>query len=179
MKILFKTITIAFILVTFIGCKENQSVEIKTPAEVKNEANRIPDIADVEFSDGLIGKVWHNYLEIKMALTKSDAEQVQQTADSMAETFGEELPVLNSLASKISETDDIEIQRELFAQFTEEIGPLFENALSAGSIYKKRCPMAFNNEGAHWYSDIQEISNPYFGEKMPNCGSVVKTISKE
>lgn len=178
MKLLFKTVMTVFAVTTLIGCKERQSVEINTPTEVKKEASKTPDIADVEFMDGLIGKVWHNYLEIKMALTISDVEQVQQTADSMAESLGEELPALKLLALKMSETGEIEAQRETFAQLTEKIGPLFENALSAGSIYKKRCPMAFNNEGAHWYADIQEISNPYFGEKMLNCGSVVKTISK-
>lgn len=178
MKPLFKTIITVFALTAFIGCKEKQSVEINTPAEVKKETKKTADIADVEFSDGSIGKIWHNYLEIKMALTESDENQVQQTANSMAETFSEEMAILKSLSLQLSETDDIETQRELFAQLTEEIGPLFEDALSGGSIYKKRCPMAFNNKGAYWYADVKEISNPYFGDKMPNCGSVEKTISK-
>lgn len=176
MKTLFKTI---FALTVLIGCKEKQTVEINTPEEIRNETKTIPDIADVEFSDGMIGKVWHNYLEIKMALTESDADQVEQTAGSMAESFSDELPVLNALATQMSETDDIEVQRELFSQLTEEIGPLFEEALSGGTIYKKLCPMAFDGEGAHWYADIKEISNPYFGDKMPDCGSIEKTISKE
>jgi len=61
---------------------------------------------------------------------------------------------------------------------TKEIELLFEDALSGGTIYKKFCPMAFDNKGACWYADIKEISNPYFGEKIPKCGSVIKTISK-
>lgn len=178
MKLLFKSIITVFAITAFFGCKEKQSVEINTPTEVKNESNQTADIADVEFSDGSIGKIWHNYLEIKMALTESDKNQVQQTANSMAETFSEELAILKSLSLQISETDDIEEQRELFAQLTEEIGPLFEGALSSGTIYKKLCPMAFNNKGANWYADVKEISNPYFGDKMPNCGSIEKTISK-
>ena len=178
MKTLFKTLLIAFMFIAFIGCKEKQTVEIETPAEVKNETEQVPDIADVEFSDGLIGKLWHNYLEIKMALTNSDAEQVQEIADSMAETFDKDLVVLKSLVQKMSEVEDIEVQRELFALFTEEAGPLFENALSKGTIYKKLCPMAFDSEGAHWYADVEEISNPYFGERMLRCGSIVETINK-
>ena len=166
------------ILVAIFGCKEKISVEVNTPAEVQQDNNKVPDIADVEFSDGLIGKIWHNYLEIKMALTNSDAEQAQEIADSMAETFDEELTVLKALAIEIAETDDIEAQREIFAELTEEIGPLFEDALSAGSIYKKLCPMAFDNKGAYWYADVKEITNPYLGEEMLKCGSIVETITR-
>jgi hypothetical protein len=179
MRTIYNTSFILLLLAVFVSCKEKQSVEINTPAEIKQKTEKTADIADVEFMDGLTGKLWHNYLQIKMALTESDSEQVQQTADSMTETLTEELVVLKSLTLEISETDNIEAQRELFARLTEEIGPLFEDALSGGTIYKKRCPMAFDNKGAFWYADIEEISNPYFGEKMPNCGSVVKTISKE
>jgi hypothetical protein len=38
--------------------------------------------------------------------------------------------------------------------------------------------MAFDNKGAYWYADVEKMSNPYFGEEMPTCGSVEKTISK-
>ena len=178
MKTFFKTTMIALTLTVFLGCKDERSVEINTPAETNQETEKTADIANVEFSDGLIGKLWHNYLQIKMALTESDVDQVQQTADSMAETFGEELAILKSLAIQMSETEDIEVQREIFALFTEKAGPLFEKALSEGTIYKKLCPMAFDNEGAYWYADIEEIFNPYFGEKMLKCGSIVETISK-
>ncbi|MFD2516648.1 DUF3347 domain-containing protein [Salinimicrobium flavum] len=178
MKTLFKTTIIAFLFTAFIGCKEKQSVEINTPEEVKKESKKTADIADQHFIDGMTGKIWHNYLEIKMALTLSDADQVQDVAHSMAESFSEERAVMKALAVQMSETDDIEAQRELFAQFTENAGPMFEDALSGGTIYKKFCPMAFDNKGAYWYASVEEISNPYFGEKMPKCGSVEKTISK-
>ena len=178
MKIPLRMTIAALAISAMIGCKENQSVEIETPAEVKNETESVPDIADVEFSDGLIGKVWHNYLEIKVALANSDVEQVQETADSMAETFDEDLVELMSLAQQMSEAEDIEVQREIFALFTEKVGPLFQNALSEGTIYKKLCPMAFDSKGALWYADVEEISNPYFGEKMLRCGSIVETISR-
>ncbi|SDK71958.1 Protein of unknown function [Salinimicrobium catena] len=178
MKSLFKTTIIALMFISMIGCKEKQTVEINTPEEVKKERKETADIADQHFIDGMTGKVWHNYLEIKMALTLSDADQVQQTAKVMAETFSQERAEMKSLAQQMSETDDIEVQRELFAKFTEKAGPMFEDALSGGTIYKKFCPMAFDNKGAYWYASIEEISNPYFGEKMPKCGSVEKTISK-
>jgi Cu(I)/Ag(I) efflux system membrane fusion protein len=36
--------------------------------------------------------------------------------------------------------------------------------------------MAKNQEGARWISREKEIRNPYFGEKMLKCGSVVDLI---
>ncbi len=178
MKILLKMGILILILLAVTSCKEKQSVEVNTPSEVKNETTMTADIADVEFGDGLIGKIWHNYLEIKFALSNSDAEQVQQTADSMAETFDGGMEELKSLALQISNTEDVEAQRLLFAQLSKELGPLFEKDLNKGTIYKKYCPMAFEGEGAYWYADVKEISNPYFGEKMLRCGSIEKTISK-
>lgn len=160
------------------GEKENQSVEINTPEEVKKAEQETADVADQNFIDGMTGKVWHNYLEIKMALTNDDADQVQDVAKSMADSFSEERAEMKKLAQQLAETSEIEKQRELFSAFTEKAGPMFEDALNKGTIYKKFCPMAFNNKGAYWYADVKEISNPYFGDRMPKCGSVERTIKK-
>lgn len=169
------------LLVLIFSCKgekENQSVEINTPEEVKKAEQETADVADQNFIDGMTGKVWHNYLEIKMALTNDDADQVQDVAKSMADSFSEERAEMKKLAQQLAETSEIEKQRELFSAFTEKAGPMFEDALNKGTIYKKFCPMAFNNKGAYWYADVKEISNPYFGDRMPKCGSVERTIKK-
>ena len=158
--------------------KGKQSVEINTPKEVKKAEEKTADVADQDFIDGMTGKIWHNYLEIKMALTNADADQVQDVSQSMVASFSEERGELKAIAQQLSETGELEKQRELFAAFTEKAGSMFEDALSGGTIYKKFCPMAFDNKGAYWYADIEEINNPYFGDKMPNCGSVKKTIKK-
>ncbi|MDX1753264.1 MAG: DUF3347 domain-containing protein [Salinimicrobium sediminis] len=178
MKTLLKLSCSALLLVAVVSCKEKQTVEINTPEEVKEESKMTADIADEHFIDGMTGKIWHNYLEIKMALTLSDADQVQDIANVMAETFSEERAEMKALAQQMSGTEDIQVQRELFARFTELAGPMFEDALSGGKIYKKFCPMAFDNKGAYWYASVEEISNPYFGDKMPKCGSIEKTITK-
>jgi Cu(I)/Ag(I) efflux system membrane fusion protein len=36
--------------------------------------------------------------------------------------------------------------------------------------------MAFDNKGAYWLSNVSEIKNPYFGEKMLTCGSVQDSL---
>lgn len=172
---------VVFLAVFLISCKDNkanQSVEINTPQEVKKAEKMTADVADQDFIDGMTGKIWHNYLEIKMALTNDDSGQAKDAAKSMVDSFSEDRAELKSIAAQLGDTDDIEEQRRLFSKFTELAGPMFEEALSGGTIYKKFCPMAFNNDGAYWYADVEEIKNPYFGDKMLNCGSVKKTIEK-
>ena len=178
MKTLLKTSILTLALIAIVSCKEKQTVEINTPEEVKAAKKKTADIADQGFIDGMTGKVWHNYLEIKMALVRDDAEKARSISKDMAASFGEERMEMKNLAQDKANTEDIKTLRELFAQFTEKAGPMFEDALSEGTIYKKFCPMAFNNEGAFWYADVKEITNPYFGDKMLKCGSVKKTINK-
>ena len=35
------------------------------------------------------------------------------------------------------------------------------------------CPMAFNNDGAHWIQKQGDIINPYHGKMMLHCGDRV------
>ncbi len=39
--------------------------------------------------------------------------------------------------------------------------------------------MAFNNKGAFWLQDNDNIQNPYFGPAMPTCGDLKETIQGE
>lgn len=164
----------------FIACggENNQNAKINTPEEVKTAKEKTADVADASFIDGMTGKVFHNYLQVKMALVKSDAEGVQTAARNMAEAFTDERAALKTLAKQIAETEDLEQQRTLFFAFTNEVEPLFKSNLSEGTIYKKHCPMAFDNEGADWFSDIKEINNPYFGDKMLRCGKISETLQQ-
>lgn len=41
-----------------------------------------------------------------------------------------------------------------------------------GIIYEQYCFMAFDNQGVLWFSDLKEICNLYFGDKMFICGKV-------
>jgi hypothetical protein len=38
--------------------------------------------------------------------------------------------------------------------------------------------MALNDKGAMWLSENKEIKNPYYGEKMMECGTVEEVIEK-
>lgn len=169
----------SIVILIACGSKENrQSVEVNTVKEVKKEKQLTADIADASFKDGMTGKAFHNYLQLKMALVNSDADEAAKVAANMAEGVTDERAEIKTLAEGIANNTDLEEQRSLFSNLTLQLSPLIEQNLAAGTIYKKYCPMAFNGDGAYWLSDVTEINNPYFGSKMLRCGKIDQTISK-
>ncbi len=99
-------------------------------------------------------------------------------AGNLAESFAGEREEMKSMAIAMADAKDIEKQRELFSQFTEKVEPLFKESISEGAMYKQFCPMAFEGKGGYWISNVEEIRNPYYGEKMLKCGKVTETIKK-
>ena len=176
------TLTIATItLITLASCgetKNKQDAKISTPEEIETKKENTADIADASFSDGMTGKVFHNYQQILMALVNSDADEVNEAAGNLAESFTEERGHMHLMAKAMEEMDDIETQRELFSQLTEKVEPLFKESISEGTIYKQFCPMAFEGNGGYWISNVDEIRNPYYGDRMLKCGKVVEEIKK-
>ena len=81
------------------------------------------------------------------------------------------------IAEGITTAEDLEAQRKAFSQFSNAITSYFKVSLSTGTLYRQHCPMAFDGKGADWLSKESAIKNPYFGDKMLNCGSVTATIT--
>jgi hypothetical protein len=173
-----KTTSVLWLFLFTLSCggTKEQSVEINTPEEIEKTKSETDDRADVSFNDGMVGKVFHNYLEVKMALVNADVPAVQTVAANLAESFTDDRAEMKKLSQQMADADAIEKQRALFAEFTVQVEPLIKGALSEGTIYKKFCPMAFDNQGAYWFADVKEIRNPYFGNEMLTCGEIKETI---
>ena len=80
---------------------------------------------------------------------------------------------LKKVMQEINSTRKIDGVYEPFA----EISDLFFDFLSLYKVkkltlFKQYYPMAFDNKGAYWLSNTQDIYNPYFGEKMRFCGEI-------
>ncbi|MBX2947481.1 MAG: efflux RND transporter periplasmic adaptor subunit [Cyclobacteriaceae bacterium] len=74
-------------------------------------------------------------------------------------------------ATGISTKTDVEEQRkdfELLSNYLIEAVELF--GLTTEKAYRAYCPMAFEDEGAYWLSEFEDIKNPYFGATMLKCG---------
>ena len=102
-----------------------------------------------------------------MALLKGDAHMA----------WMDYLDVIEKSIKSISELMDIEKQRSEFAKFN----IAFYKSLKAFGLhnitaYYQYCPMAEKDKGAYWFSDTEEIKNPYFGDMMLKCGENSETI---
>ncbi len=167
-------------IISFTSCKENK--ETSTEAghgymQMSQDAG-MSETSEVsgskaEFSDKSIAKNYSAYLELKNALVATDAEAANVAAQKLAKSENTEIA---ALATTISEEGDVEAQRKTFSKLTASIEPVLANAIASGEIYKQFCPMAFQGKGDYWFSDSEEIKNPYFGNKMLHCGRVEKTI---
>lgn len=78
----------------------------------------------------------------------------------------------------IQQQTDIEQQRQSFEPLTSAMYLVLTD-IGAGTkqVYKQYCPMAFDDKGAFWLSDKEEIMNPYFGDVMLHCGVVKEVLS--
>ncbi len=84
---------------------------------------------------------------------------------------------LKALLGSFQKTDDIEEQRELFRLISNEMIQWASSTQSVSSkLYVQFCPMANNNKGAKWLSSEEQIRNPFYGDVMLKCGSIVEVI---
>ena len=78
-------------------------------------------------------------------------------------------------ARHISESKDIEHQREHFAGFSANFFKLAKAVkLTDQPVYYTYCPM----KKSYWLSADAAIKNPYFGSQMLTCGKVTETLNK-
>jgi membrane fusion protein, copper/silver efflux system len=114
------------------------------------------------------GKVSQSLKSVNMKLLDNRAHQVW---------MGMEKQMRNSV-DLILKAKDINDQRKYFELLSDaiiEAADIF--GLNIPMIYVQYCPMAFDDKGAYWLSESDEILNPYFGDDMLRCGEVIKKIS--
>jgi len=110
----------------------------------------------------------------KLASTKAeDFIKVANTIDYKVISEGNINALLKD-ATPISDTKDIKVQRDHFANLSNNMATLAKAMrLTSQPIYQAYCPM----KKANWLSNDKEIKNPYYGSAMLTCGKVVETIN--
>lgn len=126
-----------------------------------------------------LNAVYQHYIHLTTALTNSDMADARVAANAIeagAKDIQGAATVVTE-AGKIIAAADIEKQRQAYSALSKEMEQLIKKeGLAGGELYVEYCPMAFDNKGATWISNSKDIRNPYFGEKMMNCGEVQETI---
>jgi hypothetical protein len=170
MKTIQKTAFLLLVTVGLISCKNE-------PKDTKKESistHEKQSNSELTFNDARTSEQFQHYIHIKTALVNSDVNEARSGATMLLENTDD--ANFRSMVSKIVEADDIEIQRTVFSDITEQMTTIVNATISNGEIYQQFCPMAFNNKGGYWLSTEKEILNPYYGEKMLKCGKVTETI---
>jgi Cu(I)/Ag(I) efflux system membrane fusion protein len=132
--------------------------------------------------DSMMSVLVQPYLTLKDELVRSDANAVSATAKEMLVLLSDKKYAfsrsnLKSLLESIQKAEDIEEQRELFRLISNEMIQWASSTQSVSSkLYVQFCPMANNNKGAKWLSSEEQIRNPFYGDAMLTCGSVVEVI---
>nr|MBS0038253.1 efflux RND transporter periplasmic adaptor subunit [Saprospiraceae bacterium] len=133
------------------------------------------------------------YLQLKDELVLSNPDAVESFARSLlgelqaipdhihreevSELWMPRQEIALEAAESLTRETDLEKQRAVFEDLSNAfIFWLRHFELNREGVYIQNCPMAFDNRGADWISTESEIKNPYFGDRMLRCGSVVEHI---
>lgn len=140
--------------------------------------------------------VFDAYEELKDALVGSNAEKAKKAVADMKTELdkvktdnlsGADIASWNAEAKKMREhldkmqaSADVKEMRNHFKPLSDVLyANIKKYGLADETVYYQHCPMAFNNEGASWLSDDEEISNPYLPEEMLRCGFTQDTVASE
>jgi len=138
---------------------------------------------------GFVEKLMEHYLSVQQALAIDEIEATTEGANQ----FGKTLNLNSSLSmkpsiikikrsvGKLRKADDLASARIAFQTLSAEMHDLVDDVgiKSKKSLYLVRCPMAFSNKGGYWIQDETEISNPYLGASMQNCGNIEKLTKRK
>ena len=133
------------------------------------------------------------YFKLKNALVASEPEQVTHAAHAALKLLKDlKAPSLQSKQKKLwqeyhqqlsdhyhqlAKEKELDAQRKVFQALTASMTLVIQQfEVGETPVYQTYCPMAFDNQGAYWLSETNEVRNPYFGDAMLNCGWVEKVI---
>lgn len=134
-----------------------------------------------------------HYLHVKNALANDNSSEAASGAKAMENAMGkldkslltaEQKTAYDANEAELKEHtehiakngDNIKHQRTHFVQMSEVVYQLVRDFGAGRPLYHDHCPMARDNQGAMWLSEVKEIKNPYFGAEMPKCGTVEEVI---
>ena len=131
------------------------------------------------------------YLNLKNALVKEQLQealhaihQLKQLLPQLKTSFDhKKIPLkyekIQQILDSKQEITDIKEVRQLFVSLSDQMINIAKtNFFSNTPLFIQYCPMAKheNGVGAHWISQEKIIANPYFGNAMLRCGTIVEKL---
>lgn len=200
-KVFMATVIVAAALT---ACNsDTKTNETKEMAEHSNMTDSGMNHMDGEHMDGAnhtgmmanasMNTVMTGYFQVKNALANDDAKAAATAGNEVATAISKvDVTGFNAEQKKMYEevkTDIIEHaehigtngdkivhQREHFEILSKDLYDMVKVSGTNQTIYYTHCPMYNNNKGANWLSEVKEISNPYLGKKMQDCGTIKEEL---
>lgn len=164
------------------------SNEGNSPSDIPQYASLTPQAFQEQLAEIVAA-----YLPLKDALVHANRETAQAEANELLSKIeaadmtllkGDihtywmaQAKALAAHAEEIASSEEISVQRDQFSFLS---AGLIETIQALGirgdTVFVQHCPMAMDNQGADWLSLQEEIQNPYFGDQMLTCGSVVQQL---
>jgi Protein of unknown function (DUF3347) len=168
-----------------------QHTTITDDKEIKAVAVTYTDI-DTKVA-AAIKEIVDHYLHIKNALINDNGNEAAAASKEMEKAIGkvdkslftvEQKKLYDDIEDDLKEhaehigknAGDIEHQREHFSMMSEDVYDLVKAFGGGQTLYHDHCPMANDQKGAMWLSEMKEVKNPYFGGKMNECVKVMEVI---
>ncbi len=140
-------------------------------------------------------EIFQLYLPVKNALIETDADKAKKAAlplvakiksiktsanqhinSSAHQEWMKDLDVLMKTTEYITQESDVENIRGALSPLSDQLyQTILKFEVETGG-YRQFCPMAFDNMGAFWLSDSDQVLNPYFGDVMLTCGNVEEEL---
>ncbi|MGB0931731.1 MAG: efflux RND transporter periplasmic adaptor subunit, partial [Chitinophagales bacterium] len=149
----------------------------ETPKAFKTQLGATAD-AYLELKDGLVATDFEAAklasVGLKQAMDKTDMMLLKGEAHTY---WMQQLNAINAHLDLLQKAEDVEEQRKQFSNISDMLTVMVKAfGIEGSDLYVQYCPMAFDNNGGFWLSDVAQIQNPYFGDKMMKCGSVKDTL---
>ena len=194
MRLFSVSLLVIAISFTILSCGGSD----KKAAEQKEEP--VAPLKSSKNSEALnqsFAKLLASYYDVKDALVASDsikantaAAALVVNADSLlVSEIVDSSGLLKTTASNFAATisgsakglmgeKDLEAKRREFQMISEAMYDLTRTIrYDQQKVYHQYCPMAFDNTGAYWLSNEEQIKNPYFGSKMLSCGETRDSLN--
>ena len=162
------------IAVLFASCgsgKVDQEVVLNPNSD--NTEMQQEEVKGLAFETEELAELFEQYLKVQRALADANPKEVSDQSEEISEM---DAGKLIEYAKRMSETDSLPLQQELFSELTHEIGPKLYEGLKNGRIYKYYCPVSSGAGGGYWYAANRGVYNPYAGDEGKNCGTIYEII---
>jgi hypothetical protein len=187
-KIIF---SIAMAVMALAACN-NRNSNTQAKPQNKNTAATATSVRNAKNTVS-VKEIVNAYLQMKNAFTEDNSTEAASAGKKLESAFKNfDKSALTAALKKTYEDveadakehaehisvngGNIEHQREHFELLSKDIYDLVKAFGGGQVLYNFFCPMYKNGKGAYWISEIKEIKNPYFGKKMPTCGSIKEEI---